>query len=249
MSTSTVYLVTGTNRGLGLALVRILTARPNVVIYATARKLHDATDLQALTDESAGKLRLVELQSGDGQAHEAVIARIKAEVGRLDVVIANAGMVSHIGPMLEMPVQALRDHLEVNTIGPFVLFKAAYPLLETSHGKFAVISSWLGGERGAKSPFGFTAYATSKAAVNFLVRRMHTECPDITALALHPGSVDTGMSDYTRKQDSRLAKAPRISPEESARGMLEGVIDSATREMHGGKLWAKQEGEWGVVGW
>ncbi|KAI4525631.1 NAD(P)-binding protein [Schizophyllum commune Loenen D] len=183
MSTPTVYLITGTNRGLGFALVRLLATRPDVVIYASARKLDDAMDLKALASKSAGKIRLVELQSGDEAAHEAAIARIKTEVGRLDVVIANAGMVSHIRPMLDMPVQALRDHLEVNTIGPFVLFQAAYPLIHATHGKFAVISSWLGAERGANSPFGFTAYATSKAAVNFLVRRMHTECPDISTSA------------------------------------------------------------------
>ncbi|KAL1712501.1 hypothetical protein EV715DRAFT_277953 [Schizophyllum commune] len=247
MSTPNVYLVTGANRGLGFALVRLLATRPDVVVYATARKLDYATDLQALASESTGKVRLLELQSGDEAAHKAAIARIKDDVGRLDVVIANAGMVSHIGPMVEMPVQALRDHFEINTVGPLVLFKAAYPLLAVSHGKFAVISSWLGAERGANSPFGFTAYATSKAAVNFLVRRMHTECPDITALALHPGSVDTRMGDYTRQQDSRLANAPKISPEESARGILEGVIDTASRGVHGGRLWAKQEGEWGAV--
>ena len=62
-----------------------------MVVYATARKLDNSTDLQALASESAGKARLLELQSGDEAAHEAAIARIKAEVGRLDVVIANAG--------------------------------------------------------------------------------------------------------------------------------------------------------------
>ena len=62
-----------------------------MVVYATVRKLDNATDLQALASESAGKVRLLELQSGDEAAHEAAIARIKGEVGRLDVVIANAG--------------------------------------------------------------------------------------------------------------------------------------------------------------
>ncbi|KAL1725687.1 hypothetical protein EV714DRAFT_220887 [Schizophyllum commune] len=190
MSTPTVYLVTGTNRGVGLAIVRLLAVRPDVVIYATARKLDTALDLQALANGSSGKVRLLELQLGDEAAHEAAIARIKDDVGRLDVVIANAGMVSHIGPMVEMPVQALRDHFEVNTIGPFVLFQAAYPMLHATHGKFAVISSWLGAERGANSPFGFTAYATSKAAVNFLVRRMHTECPDISVCYHMPTEAD-----------------------------------------------------------
>lgn len=101
---------------IGLALVHILAARPNVVIYATARKLEYATDLQALASESAGNVRLVELHSGDEAAHNVAVARIEDEVGRLDVVIANAGMVSHIGPLREMSVQAFRDHFEVSII-------------------------------------------------------------------------------------------------------------------------------------
>ena len=70
--------------------------------------------------------------------------------------------------------------VQVNTIGPLVLFKAVYPLLNAARGKFIVISSALGAEMGANTPIGFTAYGTSKAAVNFLVRRVNTECPDIS---------------------------------------------------------------------
>ena len=103
--------------------MRLLAVRPDVVIYATARKLDTALDLQALANGSSGKVRLLELQLGDEAAHEAAIARIKDEVGRLDVVIANAGMVSHIGPMVEMPVQALRDHFEVKYLRLLLVYR------------------------------------------------------------------------------------------------------------------------------
>ena len=55
--------------------------------------------------------------------------------------------------------------------------------------------------------------------------------------------------DFAAKLDSRVAGAPKLSPAESARGMLEEVIDSATREMHGGKLWGKDGGKWAVIPW
>ena len=71
----------------------------------------------------------------------------------------------------------------------------------------------------------------------------------LLSTSLMNGSLILCTGDYTRKQDSRLANAPKISPEESARGMFEGVIDSASRNVHGGRLWAKQEGEWGAVAW
>ncbi|KAL1759839.1 hypothetical protein FB107DRAFT_204050 [Schizophyllum commune] len=184
MSTPTVYLVTGTNRGVGLAFVRLLATRPDVMVYATARKLDGAADLRALADESAGKIRLLELSYGDEESNAAAVARVKSEVGRLDVVIANAGEASCFDEPLfgraDVRLPQVFSAILVNTIGPLVLFKAVYPLLNAVRGKFIVISSALGAEMGANTPIGFTAYGTSKAAVNFLVRRIGTECPDIS---------------------------------------------------------------------
>jgi NAD(P)-dependent dehydrogenase (short-subunit alcohol dehydrogenase family) len=69
-------------------------------------------------------------------------------------------------------------HLQVNTIGTLVLFKASFGLLKasTSSPKFVVISS-VGGsiEVGAAFPFEAAPYGISKAAVNFLARKLHTE--------------------------------------------------------------------------
>jgi NAD(P)-dependent dehydrogenase (short-subunit alcohol dehydrogenase family) len=69
-------------------------------------------------------------------------------------------------------------HLQVNTIGTLVLFKASFGLLKasTSTPKFVVISSQGGGiEVGAAFPFETAPYGISKAAVNFLARKLHTE--------------------------------------------------------------------------
>ncbi|KAL1700576.1 hypothetical protein EV121DRAFT_213908 [Schizophyllum commune] len=182
MSTPTVYLVTGTNRGVGLAFVRLLATRPDAIVYATARKLEGSTELQALADGSDGKLRLIELSYGDEESNAAAAARVKNEVGRLDVVIANTGKASWFGITHDgTDAHHSQDSvILVNTIGPLVLFKVVYPLLNASRGKFIVISSALGAEMGANTPIGFTAYGTSKAAVNFLVRRINAECPDIS---------------------------------------------------------------------
>lgn len=81
----------------GLAFVRLLATRPDVIVYSTARKLEGATELRALADESGGKVRLLELSYGDEASNEAAAARVKSEVGRLDVVIANAGNTLRFG--------------------------------------------------------------------------------------------------------------------------------------------------------
>ena len=55
--------------------------------------------MRALEDGSAGKIRLLELSYGDEESNAAAVARVKSEVGRLDVVIANAGKAYFVGSL------------------------------------------------------------------------------------------------------------------------------------------------------
>jgi NAD(P)-dependent dehydrogenase (short-subunit alcohol dehydrogenase family) len=110
--TSTVYLVSGANRGigasahlvlayhlgidhslLGLGFVTALIRRDNVIVFAGARNPSSATDLQALIKEFPGKAHIVKLTSCDKKENEAAVKEISSIAGRLDVVIANAGTI------------------------------------------------------------------------------------------------------------------------------------------------------------
>jgi NAD(P)-dependent dehydrogenase (short-subunit alcohol dehydrogenase family) len=73
--------------------VKALVARADVVVFAGARQSGSATDLQALAAAHPGKLHVVELASADEAGNRAAVAEIERVAGRLDVVIANAGMV------------------------------------------------------------------------------------------------------------------------------------------------------------
>jgi NAD(P)-dependent dehydrogenase (short-subunit alcohol dehydrogenase family) len=77
--------------GLGFGLVRVLSARDNVIVFAGARDPTAAKDLQALAAERAGKLYVVKLVSNDAEGNTAAVSFIKEKAGRLDVVIANSG--------------------------------------------------------------------------------------------------------------------------------------------------------------
>ncbi|KII91994.1 hypothetical protein PLICRDRAFT_154202 [Plicaturopsis crispa FD-325 SS-3] len=235
MSSNTVYLVSGANRGIGLGLVTALAQRANTIVFAGARDPASAKDLQALAKAHPGKVHVVQLTSGDKADNEAAAALIKKVAGHIDVVIANAAISTWWGPVHEAPVEEVRKHFDVNAIGPLVLFQALYGLLkEATLPKFVVIST-VGGTItiGATFPLGLAAYGTSKAAVNYLTRKINGENEGLIAFALHPGVVSTETAKALVEQVPALGSMPSISVEESVKGII-ARVDEATREETGG---------------
>jgi norsolorinic acid ketoreductase len=113
----------------------------------------------------------------------------------LDVVIANAGIANHWGPGASTPIQELESHFRINTVGPLILFQAVLPLLSRSTvPKFVTVSTAVGsiGEQ-QNYPLPSTAYGTSKAALNYLTRKLHFEHPNIVIYPISPGWVQTEM--------------------------------------------------------
>jgi norsolorinic acid ketoreductase len=146
------------------------------------------------------------------------------------------GISNYYGPLATTPISQFRDHWEVNTLGPVVLFQASQALLLASPTKtptFALVST--GGASISKYfPLSASAYGSSKAAANFLVVAMHNEIPDLIVFALNPGWVATDMGNAAANANG-MPQAP-VSVEVSVAGML-SRIDGATREKSGGKFW------------
>ena len=108
----TVYLVSGANRGIGksstrrpsmhsaliilpgLGIVKALSLREDVVVFAGARNPSAADELQQLSKQLPDKVHVVNLTSGNKANNEAAVTKVKELAGRLDVVIANAGELS-----------------------------------------------------------------------------------------------------------------------------------------------------------
>jgi NAD(P)-dependent dehydrogenase (short-subunit alcohol dehydrogenase family) len=168
----------------GLALVQVLAKRDNVLIFAGVRK--PSSSLEALASQNPDKVRIVTLTSGDKTDNEAAVAEIKRIAGRLDVVIANAALGDFTGPVLETSAQDMATHFHVNTIGTLVLFQSTYPLLKasTETPKFIPISSRIGSiELGTQGGIGFLAYGASKAAVNYMARKIRADHEGLGAFA------------------------------------------------------------------
>lgn len=83
--------MTGANRGLGLAFTQLLAERPDVKIFATARNPAKADALNALATEK-GNITVLTWRADVWEDAKAVKTAIQEQAGRLDVLIANAGM-------------------------------------------------------------------------------------------------------------------------------------------------------------
>ncbi|EJU05876.1 NADP-binding protein [Dacryopinax primogenitus] len=233
----TVYLVSGANRGIGLGLVTSLATRANVIVFGGVRDPSSATDLKALQNKYPRTVHIVKLTSASRSDNLAAIEQIKRTAGRLDVVIANAGIAKFWGSILDTPEEEMREHYEVNVVGPTVLFQAAWPLLKKStRPDFAIISSVAGSIAvGAAMPAGVLAYGASKAGANFLAMKLHSEHPELVVIPIHPGSVATDMGDYGKKNDAVIRELTFIPVEKSVGGIL-NVVDDAKRPLDGPKM-------------
>jgi len=142
-------------------------------------------------------------------------------------VIANSGIYSN-ALASKVTVKELQEIYNVNTIGPVLLFQASLDLLlKSEKPKFVVVSSTMGSiELAPVFPAPTTAYGSSKAAVNYIVRRIHAENEKLIAFPIHPGWVQTEMGNGGAKA-AGLEQAPQTL-EESVTGILKEV-DEAER--------------------
>ncbi|EIN05949.1 NAD(P)-binding protein [Punctularia strigosozonata HHB-11173 SS5] len=235
-----VYLVSGASRGIGLGLVKALADREDTVVFAGARNPSAAAELQRLAAAKPDKVHIVQLVSSDEAGNKAAVARIKSVAGRLDVVIANAGINSSVASALETPAEELRNHFEVNVVGTFILFRACYELLaaSTSSPKFVMISSSGGSiATGAPIPLRMLPYGTSKAAENYLARKLHFEHEKdgLVVFPICPGPVMTDAAEFILSQEEMLRQVPYRSVDEVAPELL-ARVDEATRENSGGQF-------------
>ena len=207
-----VALITGANRGIGLALVKAYAGRRDKV-FAAARAASDRSELDALAEASRGWIEVIALDVSDPVDIARAKRRLEAEP--IDVVINNAGV---SGPdrqsALDMDFEGLAETLLVNAIAPLRIANAFLPNVKAAKGKIITLSSQMGQMQSASSDA--LAYRVSKAAVNKLMRGLATELKPqgVPVLIVHPGWVRTEMG----------GDGAQLSPEESAAGMLK-LID------------------------
>ncbi|KAM0325469.1 hypothetical protein ACHAQA_007456 [Verticillium albo-atrum] len=255
MSSNTTYLLTGTTRGIGNAMLRALLLRPSTTVVATVRDPSQpaAQALASLPIDPSSSLIVVALEAADLTSPFKAIETLKADHGvqTLDVVIANAAT-GHSGEtVLSTDLSEVASHFAINTTAPLALLQATAPLLRTSaNPKFVAVTSALSSfgamERIAKSPWPrrTSPYGMTKVALNWFVRTTHLEEPWLTAVVVDPGLVKTDMGAAAVEGSGiGLDQLGGITSEESAAGVLKAV-EVASREGPGFLRWDGAEVPW-----
>lgn len=196
-----VALVTGANRGIGLAFAHELLARGARKVYAAAR------DPATVTQPGVQALRLDVNKPED-------VAAAAALASDVTLVINNAGIAQPGGFLAADSEDLARRLFETNFFGMLRISKVFAPILK-GHGGGAVlnvlsVATWVSGG-------GLAAYSASKAAAWSLTNALRAELAEqaTQVLALHMGYVDT---DLTRGFD-----VPKSSPESIVKRALDGL--------------------------
>jgi NAD(P)-dependent dehydrogenase (short-subunit alcohol dehydrogenase family) len=170
-----VAVVTGGGRGLGRAYAHLLAARgASVVVNDLGGSMTgDGSDAGPAAEvvaeiEAAGGTAVADtLDISTPEGGQALIGRAVASFGRLDAVIANAGIMRW-ARFPEVPLEDVERHLAVHTVGSFLVAQAAWPhLIESGSGRVVLTTS-----TGMLGMSGNTAYGIAKGGVLGLVRSL-----------------------------------------------------------------------------
>lgn len=202
MAGSTV-LITGASTGIGEACALRLAAA-GWRVYAGVRRPEDG---DRLADASGGVVLPLLLDVTTVRDAEAALKRIEDEVGALDGLVNNAGIVIG-GPIEIVTEDEWRRQFEVNFFGLVRITRAAIPLMSESGGRFVHVGSISGRISGP----GLAPYAASKHALeafNWALRGELAPHTSMTSSLIEPGRVDTPI--WTKAWDTLDAIEERLA--------------------------------------
>jgi len=192
--TDKVTLVTGSNKGIGLAIAEGL-AKLGFHVVITSRTLSDAEKAATNIIASGGNASAIELDVTNSEMVDAAAGFVREKFGRLDVLVNNAGVaLDQFIPASDVDIDLVRRTMEVNLYGAIDVTQKLLPLMKKQkHGRIVNISSELG-SIGSMEMAGTLAYRTSKAALNAMTKLFALEVEvseDILINAACPGWVKT----------------------------------------------------------
>lgn len=209
----TFSIVTGANKGIGLALVEALIGRGHTVLAACRQASPELAKTGA------------EVVEGVDVATDAGIAKLVAAVGEraVDWLVNNAGILVWGDALGSLDIDGIRRQFEVNALAPLRLTDALRERLVRG-GKVALITSRMGSieDNGSGGMYG---YRMSKAALNMAGKSLALDLRDrgVMVAVLHPGMVKTDM----------VGGGGQVEPRDAARGLV-ARVEALTPETSGG---------------
>ncbi|MFC9841187.1 SDR family NAD(P)-dependent oxidoreductase [Rhodococcus sp. NPDC127530] len=202
-----VALITGAGRGMGASHAKVLAAKGAAVVmldgpgpvptaeYAMSTAESIKTGAADIRDKGGRALAI----EGDVRSQDdldGAVAKAVSEFGKLDLLVANAGIWGQLAPIWEMSEEAWQETININLSGPWRTVKAAAPLMiENGVGSIVLISSVVGIGEGLP---GSANYASAKHGVIGLLRTAAMELGplNIRVNAVCPGFIRTGLHGW-----------------------------------------------------
>lgn len=225
-----VALVTGGTRGLGRAIVDGLAAAGATVVVSSRKEQACAEVARQVTETSGVPAHPLALHVGDWDAIEPAVASVVRQLGRLDVLVNNAGIAPSAPSLLEAGEALFDKTMAVNVKGPFRLMAVAGAHMVSAGGGSIVNISSIGAERPSPPE---AAYAASKNGLNALTRAFAQEyAPTVRVNCVMPGAFATDMAsswdeEFVGKVVDRLPAGRLGHPAEVAALVVHLASDAA----------------------
>ena len=188
-----VALITGSTRGIGRAIAQQFAERGARVVISS-RKADACEAVRSSIEQAGGEAIAVPCNIGDKAQLQALVDTTVKQWGRIDVLVCNAAVNPHFGPLAQISDDAYDKTMNSNVRSNLWLCNMALPVMAKNGGGALIIVSSIAGLKGSRM---LGAYALSKAADSQLARNLALEWGQhkITANALAPGIIKT---DFAR---------------------------------------------------
>jgi NADP-dependent 3-hydroxy acid dehydrogenase YdfG len=219
-----VALVTGASSGIGAAASRALAAEGARLAIA-ARRVQRLAELAGEIHEAGGEALVIETDVTDEAQATAMVTKAIQHFGRLDILLANAG-VGVAAPFQNTTTQEYRRMLDVNVLGALYPIYATLPAMKRQgDGHIAIISSGTG-----RYIHPSTVYSGTKHAVSAIAESLRREIGSygIRVTCIEPGAVRTEFTarmrdDVRRSVEQRLGNMEQLGSEDIAAAIVYAV--------------------------
>jgi len=194
---SKVALVTGAGSGIGRASA-IKLAEAGAVVGVLGHTPGELNETAELIEAAGGRAISLNADVADEVAMHHAVETLVAETGRLDVVVANAGINGVWAPIDDLKPEEWDQTIRVNLRGTYLTLNASIPHLKRQGGSVIVVSS-INGNRTFNTP-GATAYVATKAAQVAIVQQLALELGRhrVRVNAVCPGAIETSINNNTK---------------------------------------------------
>lgn len=205
-----IALITGSSRGIGEEVAK-LYAKAGAHVIVSSRRQEGVDAVAEKIRKNGGKASTIACHIGDQGAIEEMIAKIKTDIGNIDILVNNAAANPYFGHILDTPLSALKKTIEVNIEGYFLMSQLAGQMMRESGGGCIINTASINGVTPGPMQ---GIYSITKAAIISMTKAFAKECApqNIRVNAVLPGLTDTKFASALTKNEAMLKQIMPLIP-------------------------------------